>query len=294
VDKGEGSPAITAVAPEEYVVRSLESLAEFEACFRLQEEVWGRGFRETAGVSILKASQRVGGVVGGALDESGDLVGFVFGLTGLEDGRPAHWSHMLAVKPGRRDGGLGQRLKSWQRERCRELGVRRMYWTFDPLVARNGWINLGRLGVVVREHVENMYGVSASPLHDGLGTDRLVAIWELDEPRVDDRLRRRGPPPPAWEDVLHLPCAFEVIGAGERARPSGAGRVSLDPDEALLVPVPADIQRLKAHDPALATAWRTATRFAFGDRLSRGWEVRELVRGPDAIYYYVLRPTRAE
>jgi predicted GNAT superfamily acetyltransferase len=126
------------VASERYAVRSLDSLPELEACFRLQEEVWGRGFREAAAVSILKVSQRLGGVVGDALDESGQLVGFVFGLTGMEDGRPVHWSHMLAVRPGLRDGGLGRRLKAWQRDRCRALGVRRMYWTFDPLVARNG------------------------------------------------------------------------------------------------------------------------------------------------------------
>lgn len=271
-------------------IRPLETLDELEACVRLQEEVWGEGFSEAAPVSILKVSQRMGGVVGGAFDGDGELVGFVFGITGVVEGEPTHWSHMLAVRPGLRNGGLGRRLKAWQRERCRELGVRRMYWTFDPLESRNGWLNLGRLGVVVREYVENIYGLSDSPLHRGLGTDRFVALWLLDSQRVEERLHGRGPPPPTWDDVRGLPVSFAVTLEGGLARPGPARSGEPQARDAMLVPIPADIHGMKASDPELAFEWRTATRAALRPLLARGWEARELVRSPASLSYYLVRP----
>lgn len=286
---GERQAGGTEEAPEEpCTIRPLESLADLQACCRLQEEVWGRGFGEAAPVSILKVTQRLGGLVGGALDGNGDLIGFVFGLSGLEQGRPIHWSHMLAVRPGLRDGGLGRQLKAWQRARCLESGVHRMYWSFDPLESRNGWLNLGRLGVVVREYVESMYGRSDSPLHQGLDTDRFVALWLLDGERAEARLEGRGAAPPRWKDVRALPRAFPVHTGADFPRP-GTVRPApeLDGDD-VLVPIPADIQRIRDTEPALARDWRMATREALGERVGRGWEVRELVRGPDGLSYYLL------
>ncbi|MFW5951578.1 MAG: GNAT family N-acetyltransferase, partial [Gemmatimonadota bacterium] len=133
-------------------IRPLETLEELDACVRLQETTWGPGFAERVPTSILKINQRVGGITVGAFDGR-ELVGFVFGLTGIENGQPVHWSDMLAVRADARGRGLGLRLKEWQRERCLELGVRRMYWSYEPLEARNAWINLARLGAVVREYV---------------------------------------------------------------------------------------------------------------------------------------------
>lgn len=290
--QGHSSPEVAARGPGTdsgpYEVRTLDAWAELEACFRLQEEVWGEGFQEAAAPAILKVSQRLDGLVGGALDTSGRLVGFVFGLTGLKDGRPTHWSHMLAVRPGLRDGGLGRRLKAWQRSRCIEMGVREMFWSFDPLESKNGWLNLGRLGAVVGEYVEDMYGVSDSPLHDGLGTDRFIARWCLQCPRVQERLEGRESTP-AMDDVDELARAFDVRSSDGWPRPGAP--VPMDARaEGVLVPIPADIHALKASDPSLAASWRRATRAALAPPLAQGWEVRELVRAPRGISYYLLRP----
>lgn len=271
-------------------IRELETLDELEACVALQQEVWGKGFSQLAPVSILRVSQRLGGVVAGAFDGTNDLVGFVFGLTGIEAGEPVHWSDMLAVRPGLRGGGLGRRLKAWQRDRCLELGVRRAYWTFDPLESRNAWLNLGRLGALVREYIPDMYGASNSPLHRGLGTDRLLALWLLDTERVEERLGGRGDPPPTAEDVTHVPLAFRVELDGPLPRPGVPDRGSGRGGEAIRVPIPADIQALKVADPDLARAWREATRSALAPRLAEGWEVREVVRSPQPVSYYLLRP----
>jgi chorismate synthase len=160
-------------------LRSLERLRDFEACVELQRETWGRDFSSCVPAPVLMVAQKVGGVTAGAFDADERLVGFVFGITGYSGGRPLHWSHMLAVREDARDTGLGVKLKLYQRELLLQQGVDTARWTFDPLVAKNAHINLNRLGAVVVEHVENMYGDSNSTLHAGLGTDRFVAEWRL-------------------------------------------------------------------------------------------------------------------
>jgi len=270
----------------EFAIRPLGTLEEFRACVALQEAVWGEGFAERVPPAILKVSQRLGGVVSGAWDEDGELAGFVFGMTGWEEGRPVHWSDMLAVRPGIRGSGLGIRLKAHQRELLLERGVNRVYWSFDPLESRNAWVNLGRLGAVAREYVEDMYGQSDSPLHQGIGTDRLVVLWKLDAPRVVERLDREQPPP-GPEILKGVPRALEVQEEGGLLRP-----VALPPlpqgSTAFRVPIPADIQTLKSRERALAREWRMAVRRVMVPRMARGWEVREFVRRGNLSEYLLV------
>ncbi len=178
---------------EEVEIRPVETPEEYRACVELQERVWGRGFSQRVPTAILKVSRRLGGVVSGAWIQDRTLVGFVFGMTGWEDGVPVHWSDMLAVDPQFRDGGLGRRLKLHQRDELLGMGVRRMYWTFDPLESRNAYLNLERLGAVGRDYIRDMYGTSDSPLHRGIGTDRFLAVWEMDSRRVRSCLGEASP-----------------------------------------------------------------------------------------------------
>jgi predicted GNAT superfamily acetyltransferase len=270
-------------------IRPLESEADFRACVRLQEEIWGEGFSERVPLAILGVSARLGGVASGAFDARGGMVAFVFGLTGIEMGRAVHWSDMLAVKPGYRDAGLGRALKLHQRELLLERGVRRMYWTFDPLESRNGRLNLSRLGGLGREYAEDMYGGSDSPLHAGIGTDRLVVTWEMESSRVVDRLSGFHRPP-LLDELRDVPDAFPVSMEGEfpvpgEVRPPDPGEFG---EGAILMAVPRDIQGLKARSMELAIAWRTATRAVLGPLLGSGdWEVSELLPGESVSRYLV-------
>src|SRR5262245_24679367 len=96
-------------------VRALANQDELNACVDLQHATWGEGFRDVVPASLLKVAQRIGGVVIGAFDAHGTLLGFVFGLTGVERGKIVHWSDMLAVRRDARNLGLGRRLKEQQR-----------------------------------------------------------------------------------------------------------------------------------------------------------------------------------
>ena len=118
-------------------IRDFSSHADRAQCVALQELTWGAGFTEKVPAAMLLVAQKLGGVVAGAFDDAGVMQGFVFGVTGLKDGRLVHWSDMLAVRPEAQGTHLGERLKEYQRDKCRSLGIEVMYWTFDPLVARN-------------------------------------------------------------------------------------------------------------------------------------------------------------
>ncbi len=232
-------------------LRSLEQLGDFEACVELQRDTWGRDFSSCVPAPVLMVAQKVGGVTAGAFDADERLVGFVFGITGYSGGRPLHWSHMLAVREEARDTGLGVKLKLYQRELLLQQGVDTARWTFDPLVAKNAHINLNRLGAVVVEHVENMYGDSNSLLHAGLGTDRFVAEWRLADVRV-----------------------ARVVAGLETAGGESSSRLPVR------VEIPADIYEVLERAPREAEQWRARTRSAFRQHLAQGYRVTTFSRDP--------------
>ena len=258
-----------------FTIRPLASIDEFKDCVRLQEETWGAGFSERVPVTILKVSQRVGGVTAGAYDEAGKLAGFVFGLTGVQDGEIVHWSDMLAVRPEFQDAGLGPRLKAYQRNALLSRGIVRMHWTFDPLEARNAHVNLNKLGAVASEYVEDMYGRTDSPLHQGIGTDRLVPTWMMDSARVIERHveGRSGPDPVGDQHGIRI---FTVRAEAGLYLPS-------DPDltvdsERILVPIPDSIQALRDASADAALSWRATTRSVLTTYFARGFEARDYYR----------------
>lgn len=262
-------------ATPEPVIRPLSSEDDFAACVALQKTTWGDDFRELVPPAMLLITQHVGGVAAGAF-VADRLVGFVYGLTGLKDGRPVHWSHMLAVEPAWRDRRLGRRLKRWQRDRIRALGVERMYWTFDPLVARNAHFNLDVLGARIVEYRRNLYGENPMSRTDSvIGSDRFVVEWDLSDRRTgpDDRLVRLDRPQRPLGPLVS-PESPELPDGRE-----------------LLVAIPRDIQTLKGTQPEVARRWREVTRAAFEHCLSAGYEVAGVRADSTAerSYYTLVR-----
>ena len=258
-----------------FTIRPFASIDEFKECVRLQEETWGKDFSERVAVAILKVSQRLGGIAAGAYDAEGGLAGFVFGMTGVQEGQIVHWSDMLAVRRDLQDAGLGALLKAYQREELIARGVMRMYWTFDPLEAKNAHFNLNKLGAVAGEYVRDMYGGTDSPLHRGIGTDRFVPTWAMDSPRVTERLveGRAGPDPGADQGAKRT---FAVQREGGLDLP-GEPDLAIEADR-LLVPIPQSIQSVREASLEAALRWRTATRSVLSTYLERGFEAREFYR----------------
>jgi predicted GNAT superfamily acetyltransferase len=193
---------------EGIVIRKCTTLAEFNACVRLQREVWGETDLEIEPVTGFIVAANVGGQVLGAFDRE-RLVGYTLAVVGLHRDLPYLHSHHTGVDCKYRDRGIGRALKLFQREEALGRGIRLIEWTFDPLELRNAHFNLNRLGAICREYRTNLYGVTTSPLHRGLPTDRLVAEWRLDSARVVAAINDLTKEPAGAPATIELPRELE-------------------------------------------------------------------------------------
>ena len=165
-------------------IRQLYEFEEFAEAVRVQQTIWGFADMDMLPLRSFVVYGEIGGQLFGAYDGD-EMAGFLIAVPGIKPGpRPYLHSHMLGVLPAWRDAGIGRRLKLRQREEALGRGIELIEWTFDPLELKNAFFNLERLGAVVRQYAENQYGVTASPLHGGLPTDRCIAEWWIDSPRV--------------------------------------------------------------------------------------------------------------
>lgn len=197
------------------VLRSCQGLAEMDACVRLQIETWGYADGDVIPRRLFTVAQRIGGQAIGAFDPEGRMIGFAMSLPGIKSGKapgappmPYIHSHMLAVTPRYRNAGIGRRLKLYQRAEALSRGLRLMEWTFDPLEIKNAFLNIHRLGVIVRSYTPNFYGVSSSRLQGGLPTDRLHAEWWMTSERVRAILNGSPSTPPEIQETIVVPKAI--------------------------------------------------------------------------------------
>jgi predicted GNAT superfamily acetyltransferase len=203
------------------IVRKCETLSEMEACFELQKEVWKFADADLIPVRMFVAAAKVGGHVVGAFVKKNDkadgakndegeneLVGFALAIPGVRNDHHYLHSQMLAVRQQYRNGGLGRRIKIYQREEALARGFELMEWTFDPLEIKNAYLNIEKLGAIARRYNVNQYGITSSPLQGGLPTDRLVAEWWMKSKRVEAVLANA--PRAKFECRAHFDVPAEV------------------------------------------------------------------------------------
>ena len=186
-------------------LRHLKEIGEFEACVDLQREVWKFADADLIPVRMFVVASKIGGQVIGAFDGS-ILVAFALSIPGARNGHTYLHSHMLAVKDKYRNAGLGRRVKLAQREEALTRGFELMEWTFDPLEIKNAYLNIEKLGAIVRRYTLNQYGISSSPLQGGLPTDRCVAEWWLNSRRVRQLLDERRRPVVDVVETITVPA----------------------------------------------------------------------------------------
>jgi predicted GNAT superfamily acetyltransferase len=207
----------------EFELRHCSTLAEYDECVRLEHLIWGESIALPSPIFVV--ARHTGGQVLGAFDGE-RMVGFSLGLVAWRGGKVFLHSHITAVQPEFRDRGVGRRLKLFQRQHALKRGIDLIEWTFDPLELKNAHFNLVRLGAVARRFIPNCYGVTTSPLHAGLPTDRLVAEWWLNSERVKSILA--DDPLPSRErnsERVSLPGDLAKIRTADRA---AAARIQAD------------------------------------------------------------------
>jgi predicted GNAT superfamily acetyltransferase len=187
------------------VVRKCSALEEFQACVDLQREVWGEADLEIEPATMFVVASLTGGQILGAF-EGEKLVGYTLAVAGVRESKPYLHSHQTGVLASHRDRGVGRMLKLLQREEALSRGIHLIEWTFDPLELKNAHFNLNRLGAICRQYLPNLYGVTTSPLHRGLPTDRLLAEWYLDSARVVAALKNESREMPDTRVAVELPA----------------------------------------------------------------------------------------
>jgi predicted GNAT superfamily acetyltransferase len=248
------------------LLRPLDGAEDAEAILRVMEATWAG--HEPFPRDILRALADSGNAPYGAFagDES---IGYVLSWAGvdLQDGLHVH-SHMLAAIPDRRHAGVGFALKLAQRAQALEQGIALVRWTFDPLVARNAYFNLHKLGVIADRFGRDFYGPMTDAINQGERSDRFTVRWDLE--------REPGPRP------------VEASVAVLRAEGERPGTVVPPADRGALVEVPREYAALRERDPALAAQWRDASANAIEACLGAGMVAAgfELAR---SSYVFVAR-----
>jgi predicted GNAT superfamily acetyltransferase len=241
----------------EVAVRSVSGLSEFATCIEIERAVWGSADLDIVPLPLFVVAAETGGQVLGAF--AGDrMVGFTLAIAGVHGRKPFLHSHMTAVLRPYRSQGAGRKLKLHQRDEALGRGIDLVEWTFDPLETGNAHFNF-RLGAIVRRFIPNMYGLTSSPLHGGLPTDRLVAEWHLRSPRVRRAVADKRP--------------------ARRAR----GK------EFVRIRVPADFMKIRNTNPEDAARLQAEVRLEFEHWLSAGYAATGINVREDAAEY-LLEP----
>ncbi len=187
------------------VLRKCETLDDMRACVALQKEVWNFTDIELVPLRMFVVAEKVGGQVIGAFEGS-ELVSFALAIPGARHGHAYLHSQMLAVRSEYRNGGLGRRMKLFQREDALRRGFELMEWTFDPLEIKNAYLNIEKLGAIARRYTINQYGITSSPLQGGLPSDRLIAEWWIKSRRVELLLQEGSLAAVQPEKVIAVPA----------------------------------------------------------------------------------------
>lgn len=248
-------------------IQLLRTVPELQQADAVLRTVWNTP--DTAepplALDVMCALAHTGGYVAAAYLGTA-MVGVTAGFRAAGD---SLHSHVAGVLPGMHGRGIGAAMKSHQRQWAAQAGLSSISWTYDPLIRRNAYFNLQRLGAVAQAYLPDFYGPLADGINDGDDSDRLFVSWP-----VHGTPHAPAPPP----DPAAAQPVLEADGDGEPVPRAATGGV-------LRCATPADAESLRRTDPAAARRWRSAMRQALGGALENGYRID----GFDRSGWYVLR-----
>lgn len=245
-------------------IRELSELDDLRAVLELFEAIWGED--RMFAVEVLRALSTHGSPILGAFRD-GRMVGAQVGFLGRTGDELLLHSHVTGVEPSLQHAGIGAALKWAQRDWALANGIDLVTWTFDPMISRNAYFNLRKLGARTDRFLRDFYGEMRDLFSGGDRSDRLEVSWRLRAPHVE---RAAGGEPVAVP-ATGSPSLLDERDGRPLPRDVDAPRV--------LVRVPTEYLRLRDEDLELARAWRDAVADALEGAFARGYAAVDFLRG---------------
>jgi chorismate synthase len=286
-------------------IKPITSPGDMRKLEDIQRETWGMRDIDIIPARTMHAIAFNGGLLLGAYsgeEERETLVGFIFGVIGTLESlsnridpvaaaRLQLYSTIMGVAPAYQGQGIGTQLKLAQREYALRLGIRLVTWTYDPLLSRNAWFNIGRLGAICHTYLPDFHG-ELTGINAGVATDRFYVEWWVTGNRVQSRVNRRRRPLSYEQLIAGRARLINEVHFGEHGLPLAPPAFAEEESNLVLVEIPADYAELKAHDMAAAIAWRAHTKELFEHYFAHQYIVTDFARRTDEDgrerAYYVL------
>jgi len=254
-------------------IEELDDLPRLALASELFRNLWGKDEKlgPPVNADLLRAMSHSGNYVTAAFDGRGEMQGALVGFLGRHHGRDHLHSHILGVRPADQARGAGFALKLHQRQWAIERGLDSVQWTFDPLVRRNAYFNLTKLGAEIDRYLVNFYGVMDDEQNHQDESDRILVRWDLRRAGADatDPPATPGSDPGASRPEPLLSADSDgtpVVSAAHPRTPTAS------------IHVPEDIVRMRAEQPEIARAWRLALRQVLGTALNAGYRCQGVTR----------------
>lgn len=262
-------------------IKNLKTIEEMKEVQQLEKKTWGHD-DYTPTHQTITVVKNGGIMLGGYVAD--ELVAFQYSFPGFINGHVYLCSHMLAVDGRFRGRGFGKQLKLAQKDLALKNGFKMITWTYDPLEAVNGNLNIGSLRAVCNKYIENCYGEMEGKLNKGLDSDRFKAEWYLDSKHVQNN--------PSYKDFKkHQICTIveneEGLPLIDSIKLNQLSEIA--EDEAVIVPVPMYFQEMKKSNMELAKDWRLKTRQLFQTLFAEDYVVVDTQKNAsELVFHYIL------
>jgi predicted GNAT superfamily acetyltransferase len=243
-------------------IAPFRNLADFKACEDIQREVWHCQDIDIVPAPMLLVASHTGGIIFGAYNSLGDLVGFVFSILGGAGGKTIQHSYMLAVRAAYRNFDVGFKLKMAQRKESQKRKIPLINSSFDPMQPLNAYFTLGKLGARADVYEENFCGETTSLLDRGLPTDRLLTIWSLDNKDVVRRLETGPPRRDYRKEIKQRPIINQLTEIAPGMMSCSPVKLNCTSSQ-FLFEVPYNLQEIKNRDLGIALEWQGKMRQVF-------------------------------
>jgi predicted GNAT superfamily acetyltransferase len=251
-------------------IAPFRNLADYKACEDIQREVWHSKDIDVVPVPLLLAVNRTGGILMGAFNNLGDLIGFGFSILGSLEGELLHYSHMLAVRVAYRNFDVGYKLKLAQRKEVLKRKIGLITSTFDPMQPLNAYFTLGKLGAWTNTYEEDFYGETTSLVDRGLPTDRMLAHWDLESNDVMERLETGPSHRDIRKELKQKTVINHLVEAAPGMMHSSPVKLNCTANR-FLFEVPYNLPEIKSRDLGIALEWQGKMRQVFRHYFKRGY-----------------------